>query len=484
MTAHEHIDVVVVGAGLSGIGAGYYLQERCPGRSYAILEGREAMGGTWDLFRYPGIRSDSDMHTLGYRFNPWPDPEAIADGPAILRYIKDTARRFGIDRKIRYQHRVVSADWSTTDKHWRLEVERGDTGHRQIITTNFLMMCSGYYDYDEGYTPEFRGCDSFKGTIVHPQKWPEDLDYAGKRIVVIGSGATAVTLVPSLAETAGHVTMLQRTPTYIVSRPKRDPIAAKLESVLPDGMARRATRWKNIVVGQIFYGACKQAPGPMRKLLMSGVRKELGDDCDVDKHFSPPYDPWDQRLCMVPDGDLFESIKAGRASMATDHIDRFVPEGLRLKSGETLEADIIITATGLKLQLFGGAGLRMDGEPIDLTKSLTYKAIMLSDVPNLALCFGYTNASWTLKIDLTQEYVCRLLNYMERHDKQVCVAKVDDPTVEAEDFMGLQSGYIQRASDSLPKIGSKAPWRLRQVYLLDRANLRLTKVDDGSMTFA
>lgn len=484
MTATEHIDVIVVGAGLSGIGAGYYLQERCPGRSYAILEGREAMGGTWDLFRYPGIRSDSDMHTLGFRFNPWPDPEAIADGPSILRYIEDTARRFGIDRRIRYQHYVTSADWSSAEKHWRLTVELRATGETKIITTNFLVMCSGYYDYDEGYTPHFEGREDFRGRVIHPQHWPEDLDYAGKRVVVIGSGATAVTLIPSLADTAEHVTMLQRTPTYVISRPRVDPIAQRFEKVLPSRAARKATRWKNIVVGQLFYGACKRAPDSMRKLIVSGVRKELGDDADVDTHFSPPYKPWDQRLCLVPDGDLFESLRAGKASVVTDHIDRFVPEGLLLRSGETLPADIVVTATGLKVQLFGGAGLKMDGRPIDLTESITYKAIMLSDVPNLAVCFGYTNASWTLKVDLTHEYVCRLLNHMERHDKKMCVARVNDPSVEAEDFVALTSGYLARARQSLPKIGSKTPWRLRQVYLLDRANLRLTKVDDGAMTFA
>jgi monooxygenase len=478
----EHMDVLVVGAGLSGIGAACHLQRNCPGKSFAILEGRSAMGGTWDLFRYPGVRSDSDMYTLGYSFRPWQDAKAIADGPAILDYIRETAHEFGIDRKIRYDHRVRRASWSSTDAIWTVEAETGPEKRVVHFTCGFLYLCTGYYDYESGYTPEWPGVERFGGRIVHPQKWPQDLDYAGKRVVVIGSGATAVTLVPAMAERAAHVTMLQRSPTYVVARPAEDKIANWLRRRLPARAAYALTRWKNVLLGIFFYGLSRARPEVMKRLIAKGVRNQLGQDYDL-KHFTPQYNPWDQRLCLVPDADLFRAIRAGRASVVTDHIETFTETGLRLRSGEHLEADIIVTATGLVLKLMSGLQLVVDDAPVDLSKTLVYKGMMYSDVPNLVSAFGYTNASWTLKCDLTAEYVCRLLNHMDRYGYDRCTPRRNDPTVEVEPVINFTSGYVQRAIHSLPQQGSRKPWRLNQNYALDLLSLRHGTVEDGALQF-
>ena len=408
----------------------------CPGKSFVILEGRAAMGGTWDLFRYPGVRSDSDMYTLGYRFRPWRDAKAIADGPAILNYIRETAAEFGVDKTIRYDHRVRRASWSSDDALWTVEAETGPEKRVVRFTCNFLYLCTGYYDYEGGYTPEWPGVERFRGQIVHPQKWPEDLDYAGKRVVVIGSGATAVTLVPAMAERAAHVTMLQRSPTYVVSRPAEDKIANWLRRRLPDRAAYALTRWKNVLLGMFFYNLARKRPELMKRLIAKGVRRHLGEEYDL-KHFTPQYNPWDQRLCLVPDSDLFRAIREGSASVVTDHIETFTETGLRLKSGEHLDADIIVTATGLVLKLMSGLQLVVDGAPVDLSKTMAYKGMMYSDVPNLASAFGYTNASWTLKCDLTAEYVCRLLNHMDRYGYAQCTPRVNDPSVERGTHPGL-----------------------------------------------
>lgn len=474
--------MLVVGAGLSGIGAACHLRQRCPAKSFVILEGRGAIGGTWDLFRYPGVRSDSDMYTLGYRFRPWRDAKAIADGPAILNYIRETAREFGIERKIRYNHRVRSASWSSDGARWTVEAETEPENRVVRFTCNFLYLCTGYYDYESGYTPEWPGVESFGGQIIHPQKWPEELDYAGKRVVVIGSGATAVTLVPAMAERAAHVTMLQRSPTYVVSRPAEDKVANWLRRWLPERAVYVLTRWKNVLLGMFFYRLSRTRPELMKRIITKGVRKQLGESFDL-KHFTPHYDPWDQRLCLVPDADLFRTIREGRVSVVTDHIETFTQTGLLLKSGERLDADIIVTATGLVLKLMCGLRLFLDGAPVELSKTMAYKGMMYSDVPNLASALGYTNASWTLKCDLTSEYVCRLLNYMERHGYVQCTPRVNDPTVTEEPIIDFTSGYVQRALDTLPRQGSKTPWRLHQNYLKDLSMMRFGRVDDGTMEF-
>ena len=480
----EHFDVLIVGAGLSGIGAGYHLQANCPGKSYAILEGRQCSGGTWDLFRYPGIRSDSDMYTLGYSFRPWTQPEAIADGPAILSYVRETAQTYGIDRKIRFNTKVRRATWSTQDNRWTVEAEVGDGQEPVRLTCNFLFMCSGYYDYAAGYTPEFAGVEEFAGRIVHPQKWTEDIDYAGKRVVVIGSGATAVTLVPEMAKNAAHVTMLQRSPTYVVSRPGQDGIANWLRRHLPAKVAYGMTRWKNVVLGMIFFRLCKYAPQRMRNLILAGVRKELGPDFDVGTHFTPSYKPWDQRMCLVPNGDLFQSIRDGKVSVVTDRIETFTRDGIKLRSGAELAADVIVTATGLNLQLLGGMQIAIDGRAVDLASTLNYKGMMYSDVPNLASAFGYTNASWTLKCDLTCEYVCRLLNHMDRRGYVQCTPRNSDPNVATEPWIDFSSGYVQRSIDKFPRQGARAPWRLYQNYALDIVSLKFGSIEDGAMEFA
>ena len=478
----EHLDVLIVGAGLSGIGAAWHLQDRCPGRSYAILEARGELGGTWDLFRYPGIRSDSDMHTLGYRFKPWTAAKSITDGPSILEYVRQTAREDGIEEKIRFHHRVVAAEWSSEDSRWAVEAERTDTGEAVRLTCDFLWNCSGYYRYDEGYTPEFEGVDRFAGPVIHPQHWPEDLDYTGKRVVVVGSGATAVTLVPAMAEKASHVTMLQRSPTYIASLPAEDGIAAALRRYLPERAAYAAVRWKNVLMQAAFFQLSRRRPQAVKRLIRRGVERALPPGYDIDKHFTPHYNPWDQRMCLVPDGDLFEAISAGSASVVTDKIASFTERGIELESGEELEADVIVTATGLNLLFLGGIRLTVDGEAVDVPSKMTYKGMMLSGVPNLAFTVGYTNASWTLKADLTSEYVCRLLNHMAAHGYRRCAPEVD-PSVTEQPLLDFTSGYVLRSLDQFPKRGSKEPWKLRQNYVFDIRTIRRGPIDDGAMRF-
>jgi monooxygenase len=480
----EHLDVLIVGAGLSGIGAAHHLKQAFPQKSYAIFEARADLGGTWDLFRYPGIRSDSDMHTLGYRFRPWTASKAIADGSSILEYVRRTASEGGIEPKIRYRHRVVRAEWSSEELLWRVEAEGVDSGESVRLTCGYLWVCSGYYRYDEGYTPEFAGRERFPGPIVHPQHWPEDLDYAGKRVVVIGSGATAVTLVPAMAERAAHVTMLQRSPTYVISLPGEDPIANALRRYLPNEKVYSIVRWKNVLLQMASYQLSRRRPQAMKKLIRRGIERALPAGYDIDKHFKPSYDPWDQRLCLVPNADLFKAIRAGSASVATDTIDSFTETGVKLDSGEELEADVIITATGLNLLFLGGMEMVVDGEAVDLSTRMAYKGMMLSGVPNCAFTVGYTNASWTLKADLTSEYVCRLLAHMDAHGYRKSVPEVTDPSVREEPLIGLNSGYVLRSLDSFPKQGSKEPWKLRQNYIYDIRTIRRGEIDDGAMQFS
>uniref|UniRef100_UPI0035670226 flavin-containing monooxygenase n=1 Tax=Mycobacterium marinum TaxID=1781 RepID=UPI0035670226 len=476
-------DVVIVGAGISGVSAAWHLQDRCPTKSYAILEKRAAMGGTWDLFRYPGIRSDSDMHTLGFRFRPWTERQAIADGKPILEYVKGTAAMYGIDKHIRLNQKVISADWSNAQNRWTLQIE--SNGAMSAVTCSFLFLCSGYYNYDQGYTPNFAGAQDFAGSIIHPQHWPEDLDYDGKNVVVIGSGATAVTLVPALANSgAKHVTMLQRSPTYIVSQPERDSIAERLNRWLPENMAYAMVRWKNVLRQAAVYGACRKWPRRMRKNFMGLAQRQLPEGYDVRKHFGPHYNPWDQRLCLVPNGDLFRAIRHGQVDVVTDTIDRFTPTGIRLNSGQQLPADIIVTATGLNLQLFGGAAVTVDGESVDLTKAMAYKGMMLSGLPNMAYTVGYTNASWTLKADLVSEFVCRLLNYMDANDYDSVVVERPGSDVQECPFMEFTPGYVLRVIDELPKQGSRKPWRLNQNYLRDIHLILRGKIDDEGLRFA
>jgi monooxygenase len=480
----EHVDVLIVGAGLSGIGAACHLKRKCPGKRFAILEARESLGGTWDLFRYPGIRSDSDMYTLGYSFRPWKEAKAIADGPAILNYVRQTAQDYGVDAAIRDRHRVLRASWSSRDARWTVEAERGPAKDIVRFTCNFLYLCSGYYRYEAGYTPDFPGAEQFAGRIIHPQHWPADLDYAGKRVVVIGSGATAVTLVPAMTDQAAHVTMLQRTPTYIITLPAEDAIANFLRRILPARAAYAITRWKNVCLAMLVYVLSRRAPNLVKKMIRAGLRAQLGPAFDIDRHFKPPYNPWDQRLCLVPDADLFKAIRAGKASVVTDHIERFSAQGIRLKSGQELAADIIVTATGLNLLALGGLQFTVDGQAVELPKTMGYKGMMLSGVPNMAFAVGYTNASWTLKCDLTCEYVCRLLNYMDRHGYRQCTPRVTDPGITPQPFIDFSSGYVLRAIDQFPKQGSRAPWRLYQNYLLDVLTLRLGSLRDEAMEFS
>ena len=479
--AAEHIDVLIVGAGISGIDAAYHLQRRCPAKSWAIAEARQAIGGTWDLFRYPGIRSDSDMYTLGFPFRPWASDQSIVEGPAIRDYVEETAREYGIDRRIRFRHRVTRASWSSAEARWTVEVEAPE-GIRRFRCA-FLFLCSGYYDYAQGYRPEWPGEAEYEGRIVHPQFWPEDLAYSGKRVVVIGSGATAVTLVPAMAERAAHVTMLQRSPTYIVSRPSRDGIARGLQRRLPRRLADRLVRWKNVLLGMFFFSRARKKPERVKQALLKLAAEGLPPDFDVERHLSPSYNPWDQRLCLIPDGDLFEAIKKGKVAIATDGIERFTPSGLRLTSGEELPADIVVTATGLVVKLLGGISLEVDGAPVNVADRISYKGMMLSDVPNLAVVFGYTNASWTLKCDLTSRYVCRLLKYMDRRGLAVCVPRLPDGPIERQPMLDFCSGYVRRAEPFLPKQGPRPPWRVHQNYVRDLAALRFGTVKDGVMEF-
>jgi cyclohexanone monooxygenase len=480
----EHVDTVIVGAGLSGLGTAAHLQDRCPGHHYTILEGRQAMGGTWDLFRYPGVRSDSDMYTLGYGFRPWKEPQAIAPGPAIRRYIAETAAERGIDRQVRFGHRVVRADWSSPDARWTLAIERDTPAgpERMQMSCRYLLACCGYYRYDTGHDPEFAGREDFRGTIVHPQFWPESLDWTGKRVVVIGSGATAVTIVPVMAQEAAKVTMLQRSPSYFLPLPARDPIAGALGRVLPARLAYRLVRTKNILGAWLLYKLSRRWPERMRAFFTGFARRALGPGHDVETHFNPAYAPWDQRLCIIPDGDLFAAVRSGRADVVTDTIARFTERGLRLASGRELEADIVVTATGLKLTALGAMAVHVDGRPVDLARTMAYKAQMLSGVPNLVYTFGYTNTSWTLKADLTAAWTCRLLHYMDRHGYAVATPTAD-PGVEPRPFLDLSSGYIQRASAELPKQGTRGPWRVSQDYLRDVLTLRYGRLADGTLRF-
>ncbi len=479
--APEHVDVLIVGAGISGIDAAYHLQRRCPGKSWLILEAREAIGGTWDLFRYPGIRSDSDMYTLGFPFRPWTGEKAIADGASIRDYVEATARAFGIDARIRFRHRVTRASWSSAEARWTLEVDAD--GEARRFSCAFLFLCAGYYDYAQGYRPEWTGEDAYRGRIVHPQHWPEDMDFADRKMVVIGSGATAVTLVPALAETAAHVTMLQRSPTYIVARPSVDRIAHWLQRRLPLGLADWATRWKNVLLGIFFFSRARNRPDKVKAAILKLVAESLKPGYDVERDFSPRYNPWDQRLCLIPDGDLFTAMNAGKVSIVTDRIEGFTAAGIRLASGAELEADIVVTATGLAVRLLGGIELVVDGVPVNVADKLSYKGMMLNDVPNLALAFGYTNASWTLKCDLTSRYVCRLLRHMDRHRYDLCVARLRDAGVERQPMLDFSSGYVRRAEGRLPGQGPRPPWRVHQNYLKDLAALGLRPVTDEAMEF-
>ena len=481
-SAPEHVDVLIVGAGLSGVGAARHLQDRRPRDSYAILEARGAIGGTWDLFRYPGIRSDSDMYTLGYRFKPWTGPQALADGPAILRYVREAAREAGIEQHIRFGHKVVRADWSSADTRWTITAQCTGTGEIVRLTAGFLYCCSGYYRYDEGHTPTFPGRERFAGAVVHPQRWPQDLDYAGQRIVVIGSGATAVTLVPALAQTAGHVTMLQRSPSYVVSVPPEDPIAGAVRKVLPERIAYPLLRWKNVALTSALYKLSRRYPDRIRALLRKGVERQLPAGYAVDTHFKPRYDPWDQRLCVVPGGDLFRAIRHGQASIVTDTIETLTERGIRLTGGEELEADIVVTATGLSLLAFGGMELVVDGVPVHLPDTMAYKSLMLSDVPNFAYALGYTNQSWTLKADLTAEYVCRLLDHMERAGVAAAVP-ARDARVPPVPLINLRSGYVQRARNQFPTQGASAPWKVHMDYARDLLMLRRGSVTGGMRFF-
>ncbi|MEY2470467.1 MAG: monooxygenase [Actinomycetota bacterium] len=480
----EHLDVLVMGAGLSGIGAGAYLEKDCAWAEYAIFEARDAIGGTWDLFRYPGIRSDSDMFTLGYSFRPWDGEKSIADGASILEYIKETARETGVDKRIRFHHKIVAADWSTADAHWVVTAHRSDTNETFQLTANFIFSCTGYYRYDQGYTPDFPGREHFTGTIVHPQQWPEDLDVAGKKVVVIGSGATAVTLIPSLADNAAHVTMLQRSPTYIVSMPAKDPLANLLRRALPSRFSGPIIRWFKALTTQASYFLSKRRPEMVKSVLRRQVTRQLPEGYDVATHFTPRYNPWDQRLCLVPNGDLFKAIHAGKASVVTDTIKAFTETGIALDSGEHLDADIIVTATGLELLFIGGVELSVDGAAVVPSEKLTYKGMMLDGVPNFAVALGYTNASWTLKCDLTCGYVTKLLNHMHDQGLRQCAADASTAEMSDRPVFGLMSGYITRAADRLPKQGASYPWQVKQSYLADHRAMKRASIHDDVMVFS
>lgn len=476
------LDVLIVGAGLSGIGTAYWLQKRCPNKRYAILEARQAIGGTWDLFRYPGVRSDSDMHTLGYSFKPWSNPRPLADGAAIRQYVQETAQENGIVEHIRFGYKVVGAAWSSQEACWTLDAEELVSGTRQQLRTRFLYMCSGYYSYEEAYRPRFEGETNYQGRIIQPQFWPKDIDYKGKQVVVVGSGATAVTLVPAMADSAAHVTMVQRSPSYITALPQTDPVAQRLRHWLPDRLAYRLIRWKNILLSMVFYRIARRFPDYFKQRIVQMAARQLGPNHSVEPHFSPHYKPWDQRLCIVPDGDLFKVIRSGKASVVTDEIKQFTADGLQLKSGQILPADVVVLATGLTIKLFGGMQLTVDGQVLQPNQLMAYKGMMLSEVPNLAIAFGYTNASWTLKTDLTAQYVCRLLRYMERHRYAAAVPR-RQADVADQPFLNFSSGYVQRAGHLLPQQGSRRPWQVYQNYLIDWLTIRLSRLADGVLEF-
>ncbi len=480
----EDFDTLIVGAGLSGIGSAVHLRQRCPEQSFAILEGRARLGGTWDLFRYPGVRSDSDMHTLGYAFKPWTGAQAIADGPSILQYIQDTATEHGLLPHIRLGHRVTAAAWSGAQARWLLTVERGAGQAPVHMRCRFLLVCSGYYNYAHGYTPDFAGQDRFAGRVVHPQDWPADLDVRNKRVVVIGSGATAMTLVPALARDAAQVTMLQRSPTYVVARPRADALADALRRVLPERMAYALTRWKNVGLGLFFYTLARRRPDLAKARIVEAAAAALPAGFDTQTHFSPRYKPWDQRVCLVPGGDLFAAIRSGKADVVTDTVAAFEPQGIRLASGALLAADVVVTATGLDLLGFGGMALRVDGKPVEIGNTMSYKGMMLAGVPNLAYVVGYTNASWTLKSDLTGAFVCRVLRQMQRSGAAVCMPAMPGADVKPQPWVDFSSGYIQRSLHQFPVQGSSTPWRLNQNYLRDLLDLRFGRLEDGVLQFS
>jgi monooxygenase len=472
VTAPEHVDVLVIGAGLSGVAAAVHLSRQCPDRSFVVVEAREQLGGTWDLFRYPGIRSDSDMYTLGYSFRPWTGTRGIADGRSILEYVRETARELGVEDRIRYRTRVLEAQWSSDTARWTVTAEDTGTGERSTLTCGFLFSCTGYYRYDEGYTPELPGLERFAGAVVHPQHWPEDLDTSGRRVVVVGSGATAVTLVPALARSAEHVTMLQRTPSYVAPVPEHDALAGLLQGRIPDAVASSVVRWKNVLRTMGFYQLSRRRPELLKKMVRKELARRLPPDFDIDTHFTPPYDPWDQRFCLAPDGDLFTALRAGKASVVTGVIETFTPAGVRLTTGEEVPADVVVTATGLQMLALGGVALVVDGEPVRLSETVGYKGMMISGVPNLAIAVGYTNASWTLKCELVCHYVCRLLNHMREAGNDVVVPRWTEPELPTKPFLDLQSGYVLRSVQDFPKQASRAPWRVHQNYVRDLLLLR------------
>jgi len=480
--SQKDFDVVIIGAGISGISAAHFLKEKCPGKTFTILEGRTNIGGTWDLFKYPGIRSDSDMYTLGFEFKPWKSPKAIADGPAIMDYLNETIQDEALHQYIKINHKVNGASWSSTDSTWTLDVLVNDSESKSL-TCQFVYMCTGYYNYEKGFTPEFNNVDSFTGKFIHPQHWPEDLDYTNKKVVVIGSGATAVTLIPELAKKAAHVTMLQRSPTYITVGPSEDKIANFFNNLLPDKWAYTFNRSRKIRVGNFFYKLARKNPKLMSNLIKKGVKKELGDYADIDKHFTPKYNPWDQRICLAPDGDFFNALKSGGASIVTDTIQSFTENGIQLESGANLEADIVISATGLELKFFGGVDLVVDNDPVDFASLVVYKGTMFSDVPNLCLAFGYTNASWTLKCDLSNDYFARIIQHMAVKGYQTCVPTFREENISTEPFVDFNSSYILRYINDLPKQGTKEPWKLKQDYFVDRKKLRHDAIEDGVLEF-
>ena len=479
----NHFNVIVVGAGISGIGAGYYLQKKCPNKSFVILEGRDNIGGTWDLFRYPGIRSDSDMNTMGFRFKPWMGIKSIADGASILSYLHETVKENDLNKKIHFNQWVNEASWSSENAQWTVHVENKKTQELQDFTCDFLFLCGGYYNYEEGYTPHFAGREDFSGQIVHPQKWPDDLDYKNKEVVVIGSGATAVTIIPTMAEEAAHVTMLQRSPTYFLSAPDEDPIGNFLRKIISSKLTYKLVRWKNIRFQWWFFQKCRKFPKKVKEFLIKQVREELGPNYDIETHFTPKYNPWEQRMCLVPNGDFFNAINAGKASVITDHIDRFTKKGIKLKSGGEVEADLIVTATGLNLEVCNGIKLEVDNNEVDISKTMTYKGMMFSDVPNLVATFGYTNASWTLRADLTSEYVCRLLNFMDKKGYANCCPRTAEHVEPDGDWLDFTSGYVKRSMHKFPKQGSRDPWRNTQNFPKDVLAIRWGNIDNKELKF-
>lgn len=479
----QHVDVLIIGAGISGLSAGYHLQRNCPQKSFAILEARDNLGGTWDVFRYPGIRCDSDMFTLGYGFKPWKGKNSIVDGASILAYLRETATEHGIEERIRYGCRVVQAAWSSEELRWTVDVEHAASGALESLTCGFLMVCSGHYSHDEGHMPDFPDMDRFGGTVIHAQAWRDDLDYSGKRVMVIGSGATAITIVPALAEKARHVTMLQRSPSYVLAAPSVDVFANAFRAILPARAAYSLTRWKNVIFGTWLFNTCRRHPRLMRWVLRKAVERRLPKGYDVGRHFSPQYDPWTQRLCVAPDGDLFDAICDGSASVVTDRIERFTERGLKLESGKELEADIVVAATGLKVTFGGGVRLEVDGEEVSPGRTMAYKGAMMDGVPNCSFTVGYSNISWTLRADLVSEYVCRVLAHMDEHGYRRCQPAVPDASVSEKPIFDLTSNFVLRGIEYFPSQGSKDPWQVKR-YRSDVRQLRRDPIEDGTLRFS